>query len=313
MPTSKKIWDLLDPKQIEQTFKQGGHFVVHSLLDQQQKELVGSLKALFGADNTQVEWGKLISHDWIQKNFVELSLFGFKETVVIYNFNEIPDSLMSDFLEKGDQRRLILLCKKEPKGLKKIIKKYDLDELKLSPTMFWEFDKLLNFFINKHELNFSREARNYFLNLVPADYVSFCQVLDQVKIHHRGSGPVEVVKLEEVLNQLRVDQFELAELLGKKQITSLWKQVRLRKPGFDQLHNLIIFLQSHLMKLADPSLIQKKAKLSKYDSQIVSGSKLWSKSELMAMMEQLCTLELLSKCKDESVWGHMANLELRPL
>ena len=64
-------------------------------------------------------------------------------------------------------------------------------------------------------------------------------------------------------------------------------------------------MQSHLLKMADPSYLSLKSKLTNYDKEIQTTSKLWTVDDLLSEIARFNKLEILSKKKDSNLWHEL--------
>jgi hypothetical protein len=102
-------------------------------------------------------------------------------------------------------------------------------------------------------------------------------------------------------------------MLSEKKLKNYFRSLIDLSLSFDEYRHIISFSQSHLVKLADPSYIQKKSRPSKYDKEILAYSKNWESSEIAKFIETLMKLETLSKRKDEKLHLDLKSLYLNQL
>ena len=111
----------------------------------------------------------------------------------------------------------------------------------------------------------------------------------------------------------KLDHFELAELFGSRKLEVFYKKVlNLYSEGFE-LIGAFSFIQSHMIKVYDPSYLYSKARLSKYDKQIQAQSRLWNQGTCIRAIDYLGTLILELKSKDHFTEHHLREklLQLR--
>ena len=67
--------------------------------------------------------------------------------------------------------------------------------------------------------------------------------------------------------------------------------------GDDSLQRFFAFMQKHMGKICDSSYLNSKKKLSKYDRQILSCSKIWKKDDAMRSIDYFKDLEVEARLR----------------
>ena len=98
---------------------------------------------------------------------------------------------------------------------------------------------------------------------------------------------------------------------GNKKFKPFFESVSQAPLNFESFRSLCSFMQTHLIKLADPSYIKGKAKPSQYDKKILSESKLWKSAELRRSLRFFGELEILAKSKNREVFDRLRRLRMK--
>ena len=109
----------------------------------------------------------------------------------------------------------------------------------------------------------------------------------------------------------KLDQFQLASLFSRKKFSDFFDRLLKVDEDFDRLRSLSLFMQSHLIKMLDTGYLEKKTRLTSYDKEISSASRLWKDHELLREIERFNRWEILSKKKDFIVWNEIKDAQLR--
>lgn len=72
-----------------------------------------------------------------------------------------------------------------------------------------------------------------------------------------------------------------------------------------------MFMQGHLIKVMDPSYLAQKPRLTSYDKDIQSTSRLWKPNELLEAIAEFNHWEILSKRKESLLWSELKHAFLR--
>ena len=74
-----------------------------------------------------------------------------------------------------------------------------------------------------------------------------------------------------------------------------------------------MFVQSHLIKLYDFDYTNDKARLTKYDREVIAQSKIWKKTDLEKAISYFSDLEVKAKEKNPLLFGMIKKGLLRTL
>lgn len=284
--------------------------------------LIGSLlrsrfdKSFFDQKKLPVFSGKDITTTWVEDNFLTLGLFGNQESYIITNAEDLSADAKSILMQNDlllDNRYLFLFFDKSSETFKEMVKCEHIETVEIQAPAFWESDKLLDFVSDFLNVRLSFPAKNNILENIEHSTIFFFNLLTKLFVNF-GSSEITIEMLDTIIEKNRLDQFELAKLFGFKKMKEFYKKILDINPDYDSLRALFYFLQTHMIKVADPEFIQmKEKKQTKYDTQIISQSKLWKGNELDAVLSYLKSLEVKAKTKHPFLIQDLRSSYLRSL
>lgn len=260
-------------------------------------------KSYFEGESLHTFQGKEIHTNWLEDNFKSLGLFGNSDSFCITKAEELSSECKDLLLEDDlilENRYLILFFEKNDDFFKKLSKKDSIQAFKIDAPAFWENDKLLDYFAKERMVQLSFEAKQTILNYVEPTCINLYNLMSKLSLNFTNEQ-VSNSMLDEVIEKSKLDHFEMASLFGFKQMNEFYSKIISLDPDYNALRSLFYFLQTHMIKIADPSFIDKKPKPTKYDNQIISQSRIWKKNELTLVVSFLRDLEFKAKIKNPYV------------
>ena len=253
-----------------------------------------------------LEGGKLhiltakdVTADWIEQNLQTMGLFGNSESYLVHFAQDLSkeaqEKLLSDDLLLDD-RYFILSFEKENDFYKELVGKDSVNGIDIQAPMFWENRELLEFFSSYTGVYLDYSAAQKLQESVDATCSNFLNILEQLKINF-GNESITSEKLDEVLSKEKLDHFLLAEYFATKKFSTFYKQLLSVSIGNESLFLFFAFMQKHMGKICDPSYLDSKKKLSKYDRQILSCSKIWKREDALRSVGYFKELEVEAKLK----------------
>lgn len=251
-----------------------------------------------------------INRSWLEEEFLTLSFFQAQDCFIINHAQDLSFEILDLILGLNlNDRFIILFFESTGVGWKKMISGKSNHSLEIEPTKFWEFNKLLDFFINFNGITLNFEAKNWLLENSEHSAGSFHQVCSNLKINF-DSKIINLDQVKSVIAIDRFDQFKLATLVSLKKLPEFYAKINQLNQDFDRLKDLFRFLQGHLIKLSDSSYLKGKNKYSNYDKEILKCSQLWKPNELRVVLESFCRWEIMSKKKDPQIWLDLKKTQL---
>ena len=264
--------------------------IAHQRIKQELKKVERKLKFVIGGE---------ISIDWLEDNFVIPSLFAEDESFHVLHAEDIPNKVQDYILEhqiEFSNKLLILSFTKKSKLFDKLTKNKEGTHYKIELPMFWEGERLLDFYCQEMKITLSRRVRDFLLETVPHVSEHFVNSLKIIRVHlgHGNDGDLE--SLKELIEPSKFDKFHLAHLFSEKKKTAFYQELLRFTLPKEELMLFFSFMQGHLLKVSDPSYTNdKKGKLSKYDKEIQHSSKHWNADELKREINNFSRMQIKAK------------------
>ena len=268
---------------------------VASVLRRQMREALGEVRFFFGQELTVPIF---------EEKLLGLDLFSRNEPLLIWDAHQMPKESVN-FLLAADvdwgQKRAIFVAGKKSKILSDFFAQQGHRQ-RVELPRFWQMEQLLDFFAKHFELSFDREGKRFFVDSVEQSSRRYFELCSRL----RGEYPtLKVLGRREVAEVLsggaRLDKFALARHLGEGNLLALFGALAGEEHSFEDLRQIFSFLQSHVVKLLDPSYLEGKGKLSSYDRQILAQSGKWRGEASGEMLRKLGEWELACKKRDSGL------------
>lgn len=255
-----------------------------------------------------------VTKNWIEEEFQALSLFGNTDCFFIHEAQDLKADII-ELLSKTEitDRFVILSFESEGTGWKKITKDGKTTSLTIEPPKFWEQGKLLEFVCQYLRLPLSFDSKNWMLDSIENTLGNFYNSACILKLNFPDVREVQKTDVLSVLTLDRLDQFNLASLLARKKTPEFYEKLLALEQDFDRMRGFFNFLQGHLIKMADPSYLQQKPRLTQYDKDLQGTSKLWKNEDLIGEIEKFNRWEILSKKRSAQLWHEIKEAHLRAL
>jgi DNA polymerase III delta subunit len=260
--------------------------------------------------------GADVKPDWVDDQFRSLGLFGNTDSWIIHAPDEAPavakELLLQDDLLL-DGRTLAFAVYSETPFIKKLLKKADTSLVQIEAPRFWESAKLLDFLCSFHHLPLKNEAKQYLLQAVENEFMDLFDACRLIKLNYPEAKEVTRPQVVELVGVERLDQFALATDLGKKSWRPFFDRLLSVEGDPERLRQVFGFLQGHLLKLADPSYLKDKARLSQYDKEIQGLGKIWRPTEVKETLRRLSGWELMARTRDPMLLTRLRQARLKVL
>lgn len=245
--------------------------------------------------------GTEFNQEWIDGNLSTMDLFsmGTNDNYRLVRPEDADKKVLEAMISGEvviDDRLFVMIFTSANKLFDKMVKKDHIHTIKVDEPRFWEQGKYLSFLGREMGVPLGNDVHSYLLSAIPNTTGEFIHALRTMRLHSDNpSNPMRIEQVKELVAETRIDQFALASLFGKRDKKSFFKSLVEIELDFDALRTLFGFMQGHLIKILDPTYIQKKARPSKYDKEIEMHSALWKKAELSEEIHLFSTLELMAK------------------
>jgi hypothetical protein len=255
-----------------------------------------------------------VTKGWIEEEFQTLSLFGNSESFFIHQAHELKEDLIDALLNSGVEGRFVVLSFENEASLwKKISKDGKIPTLMIETPRFWELNKLLDFVCSYLRLPLSYDSRTWILEALENNLGSFYNACCLIKINFPDAREVGLTDVKKLLTHEKLDQFQLASLLARRKTREFYEKLVALEGDFEKMRSFFMFMQSHLIKMVDPSYLGKKPRLTAYDKDIQNTSRIWKTDELLVEIERFNHWEILSKKKESHLWHELKKAYLKSL
>lgn len=255
-----------------------------------------------------------VTKPWLEEEFQTLSLFGNSESFFIHQANDFNADMVDTISGLDVSGRFLLLSfENEQATWKKVVKEGKIATLVIESPRFWEFNKLLDFVCSYLRLPLSFDAKTWILESMENNLTTFYNSCCLIKLNFPDAREVSLNDVKSLLTLEKLDQFALASLLARKKHKEFFEKLVQLEGDFDKMRGFFMFLQSHLVKMTDPSYLAGKPRLTQYDKDIQNSSRLWKQEELVKEIQLFNRWEMLSKKKDSCLWHELKQSYLRSL
>lgn len=253
-----------------------------------------------------------LSRDWIEEEFQTLSLFGGADCFFIHQAQDLKADILDQLSKLELSDRFLILCY-EADGVswKKLLKDGVVGTLVIEPPRFWEISKLLDFVANYLRLPLSYEAKAWILDALENNLSVFYNTATVLKLNFPDSKEISVSEVKSLFTLDKLDQFALASLFTRKKFLDFYDRLVMLEGDFGKMRGFFNFMQGHLTKLADTSYLAQKPRLTQYDKDLQSTSKLWTREEITVEIARFNQWEIQSKSKDSFLWNDLRQIHLR--
>lgn len=250
--------------------------------------------------------GSEITPEWIENHLQTMDLFGGGESYMIMCGEELPAATKEILLNNqisAEGRLLLFLFSKSGTFFEKWSKSGVGEFIKVEAPKFWDNRKLLDFLAREMQVSLPYDVSNLLLETLNTDdSAELYHMLGMLKIYSQLDLPPTYEGTKELLDSEKLDHFKFASNYCQKRPSQFWQPLASGQFTFDQLRSLFFFMSGHLFKVFDPSYVQAKNKLSKYDQEILAYSKKWDRKELLKAIRQFSQFEVRCKAKDDALF-----------
>lgn len=255
-----------------------------------------------------------LTKSWIEEEFQTLSFFGGADCFFIHQAQDLKVEILELLGNLNLNDRFIVLCyETEGAGWKKIIKIDSISSLSIEAPRFWENHKLLDFISSYLRLPVSYDAKTWIIDSLDNDLSTFYNVCIVLKLNFPESKEVSLNDVKSLFTLDKLDQFALATLFTRKKFIDFYEKLVLLEGDFEKMRGFFLFMQSHLVKLADTSYLSQKPRLNQYDKDLQNSAKLWKSDDIMKEIQRFNDWEIRSKKKDHFLWAELRQVYLRAL
>lgn len=312
MHSKWQIWDFFSSydRSILETFE--GCLALNSFDPVSQRMVKDFLIKGAGDRTVHHRMAQDVSKNWIEEEFQTLSLFGNSDCFLIQQAQDLSADLIETISGLDLEGRFVLLSfETEGPSWKKVVKEGKMTTLQIEAPRFWEQAKLLDFTCAHLRLPLGYEAKAWLLESMENNFSTFYNSCYLIKLNYLDAKEVGLTQVRELLVSERLDQFALALLFSRKKTVPFFEKLVALEGDFEKMRGFFNFMQGHLIKLADVSYMSEKPRLTQYDKDLQSSSKLWNGQDLMDEIGRFNRWELMCKKKDGLLWHEIRRASLQ--
>lgn len=256
---------------------------------------------------------------WFEDQFLSYGLFGNLESFLILGAQNLEDQITELLLSPEnlitEGRRLILVYEKDHKGFKKLAKSESelVSTVQVLPAAFWEDKKLLDFLCLQMKLNLNFELKNQIIHNTTFGSHSYIHSLEVIKLNFERVENLNWAEVFPLIGKTKLDHFKIVENLASKKMSLFYHQIIEAVENKQDIIQLLYLLQSHFLKMYDPSYLDKKPRKTKYDQDILNQASLWSQKDMVKVISYINELLILSKGKSSWLLSRLRSDQLKLL
>jgi len=242
--------------------------------------------------------GNEITQNFIDENFVNLSLFSQASHFLILNAELIPNEVLQKMFKELIQYQdssIFLFFAKANKSISDVLKKSEINCLEIEEFKFWDAPKMLHFLAKELQVKLDAACVKFLLENIEHTVEAFYTTLNLIKLNF--ADEIDLNKLKVVIVKERFDFFELLDIYHENR-RKFYYSLDKKLVDFEWMREFSVSMQSHLAKVLNPSEISKKEKLSKYDMNIIRWSEMEPRQEMKAELMFFHEVEMLAKSHD---------------
>jgi hypothetical protein len=234
-----------------------------------------------------------ITDQWIEENSSQIDLFSSDKAFIITEAGRLSKNQISK-IEQDFSSRLIF-C--DEKKLDKLFAVFG--GIKVVAPAFWQFRELSLYFKKFFKLQLDSRKLSIIDESLEKTVDVYWTFFEQLSLF--TSDEIEEGFSELIESYVMLDNFKLAGLLNRKSLKQLFDELL----NFKDLRSLEVacsFLSGHLIKVIDPSFLDKKSKLNKYEKEIVSARKRYDDKQLVGLLSLLKKISFLSRSQKKEAF-----------
>ncbi len=269
---------------------------VEELFKSRLKDKVGRQKEL------RLYLGSEVTLDWWESEWKTLDLFASDTFYLIINSSEISKATQAGILADLEQTegssggKEICFCFSGAHSFfDALTKSKKVESHKVEPPKFWEWNKYLVFLAESKGFPLGYETEQFLLDVLNPSGEEFARAIDILKLTFKSPTDITRDHLVKLFQNEHLDYFKLAGFFGSKAFSKFYEEILPFSSDLETMRSLGSFMQSHLLKVLDPSYTEKKNRLTKYDQEVLAHNRRWKPRELMLAIRFFGNLEQMAK------------------
>ena len=240
-----------------------------------------------------------LSIEWIENNLMSYDMFSGNEIYIIYEVEKLKKKMVDSLSEIDFSRseKGIIFVSTSSKASSKYKFFKSLDGFEISAPKFWESRLYIDAYSRFFNVEFKSDVKGFIGQVVEQNAEGIFEAISLLSAFAKN-GQLDLVSAKKILKQGHLDNFALADMLNQKNLKNLFRSLLMVESDYQVFRSFFLFIQGHILKIIDPSYLEQKPKLSKYDQGIKAASRQWKSEELVELLELFSDLEIRAKSKD---------------
>jgi|GEM_PF-5170269 len=249
--------------------------------------------------------GSEITPEFIEENFQSADLFSFAGSESRSFFIHLPELMneqaairLSELKEWTSNVYISYSGPGDLKGsLKTLAKKLPTHTIRA--PKFWEGPQLLDLVTSFFDLDLNFDSQRLLLDCLPLETGALYNQINILKTYFYGQKVVlSPEQIGPFLQNQKLDYFQMANLYGRRQFKAFYESLLSYAGEEKEWLDFFRFMEGHLIKLYDPSFIEKKPRPTKYDKEIQDHARLWQKNDLYYHVMKFSSWLIKAKRRD---------------
>lgn len=260
----------------------------------------------------QVLAGYELNPDWPSNNLELLNLFAQNEAFLIISGESLSPATFDSLLAlepENVSKPCVFSFVGNSEHFKKL-KSRGFDSYEVKTARFWEGAQLLGVCCEYFSMSLSHEVEAFLLGALTFDTAVFFNALNLIRLFATSGQSPSLSDVKAIVTPQKFDFFELGKSYGKKDLKAFYRSLSNSFYDFEALVEFFRFMGGHLLKIYDPSYMDKKNRPSKYDKEIIHYSKIWKKEEIIRDIKLFSSLQCMAKEKNELLYLKLNDLTI---
>lgn len=257
--------------------------------------------------NFQVKTADEITQEWFEDTIGGYDLFASEQAFKIMNGDDLKNIsfFTEDHRDWGDNK-ILFLFKNDKKNFKALAGINPSNFFKVITPKPWQANRLIEFYLKSMNLSLDKTIVEYLSEALPNESALYMNAIKTIFLQAKPGVRIDLNLVKNLISSQKLDYFQLADTWmsgNKKQFF----QNLIPLHSFDEMMKLSMFMQSHLIKLIDPSYLDEKTNPNQYDRKILKNSQETPRVEWEKDLRLFAEIEILAKQKSPRVESFIKN------
>ena len=256
---------------------------------------------LTSGSSFQVKSADEITREWFEDTIGGYDLFASEQSFKIMNGDDLKNiSFFTEEHREWGDNKILVLFKNDKKNFKSLAGVWPENFFKVTTPKPWQANRLIDFYLKSMNLTLDRTIIEFLSEALPYESALYMNAIKTIFLHARPGMKLDLNFVKNLISSQKLDYFQLADtwMSGNKKL--FFKNL-IPLHSFDEMMKLSMFMQSHLIKLIDPSYLDEKSNPNQYDRKILKNSKETARAEWEKDLRLFAEIEILAKQKSPQI------------